>query len=255
MEIFLWVCLGLFIAYIIILAIQYMSGKRYYPSGALKSEKIYEGNRLQSLKIYYENGALQTEIPYKDKKANGIAKIYHTNGVLIGEVHFRNGNLIDKKFHIEGLGKALECEHSVLGGQPYYKRGATYNPLSLQDSLDKMILDAASVQLAASLSKHGFIPDRKLSSDKRSISKLGNLKDEDMISEKYLDEWKAYKRENGLVHLDIPVAVRQNPRGYHIFDIPRTVVCGSKATAEIIGKFFKERTSKGLGFSLEYIEP
>lgn len=69
--------------------------RRYYDSGALKSEVNYRDGRLEGLSnTYYENGNICSRENYKNDKLNGLSKFYKINGDLKAEIYYRNGILI-----------------------------------------------------------------------------------------------------------------------------------------------------------------
>ena len=57
--------------------------KKYYPSGKLMAESIYEDGKLDGIaKLYYESGQLEAEFIVINGMFEGVGKFYFENGTL-----------------------------------------------------------------------------------------------------------------------------------------------------------------------------
>ena len=66
--------------------------KEYYESGALLWEIPYKNGKEHGMaKVYYESGALRYETPRVNGEKHGIAKHYYESGALSLEVPYVNG--------------------------------------------------------------------------------------------------------------------------------------------------------------------
>ena len=67
--------------------------KKYYPTGAIRSEINYENNHPRGeYRLYYPNGNLEEEGTWAGNKNTGEFYRYHSNGVPAQEFHFlKNG--------------------------------------------------------------------------------------------------------------------------------------------------------------------
>jgi len=64
-------------------------GRKYYDSGALKSEILQIGKQ-QILQIYFEDGSLQATSPTINFKLNGKAIVYYRNGNIHCKINYLN---------------------------------------------------------------------------------------------------------------------------------------------------------------------
>lgn len=93
----------------------------YYENGSIKEETLYiedkdvwnklyyETGEIFSYrddnigKIYYISGQIAEEMPLKDGKNHGIAKVYRPNGKLEKEIYYEEGTKIwEKKYDKDG---------------------------------------------------------------------------------------------------------------------------------------------------------
>ena len=68
------------------------SAKGYYENGNIKWESTsYKDRKLDGIsRIYYDNGQLKMETNYKDGEKDGIEKGYQENGKIIAELNYKN---------------------------------------------------------------------------------------------------------------------------------------------------------------------
>ncbi len=84
----------------------------YYPTGELKSIKIFNENKEQTGKYieYWENGFVKNEGEYKDEKRNGIFREYYQNGNTKFEGIIKNDIPQDKQYFSNNKGKIIKIE-------------------------------------------------------------------------------------------------------------------------------------------------
>jgi antitoxin component YwqK of YwqJK toxin-antitoxin module len=68
--------------------------KYYSKNGKLIWKRSFKDNDFTWTQ-YWENGKIKSESYWKNKKCNGIAKRWDNNGVLISNVKFNNGKIIN----------------------------------------------------------------------------------------------------------------------------------------------------------------
>lgn len=77
--------------------------KWYYQDGALKREHFYEKGRLQFIKNYYSNGIVMGEYHFNNGQRSGIAKEYFENGNLKKESQIDMVTKLDNFFCCENV--------------------------------------------------------------------------------------------------------------------------------------------------------
>jgi antitoxin component YwqK of YwqJK toxin-antitoxin module len=64
--------------------------REYYPSGAVRVERIYtyDGKQNGTTTTYYENGQVATTVTYRDDKLEGPAQAFYESGALRAEFSY-----------------------------------------------------------------------------------------------------------------------------------------------------------------------
>ena len=88
--------------------------KEYDENGKLEIEIPYKNDKAEGIaKVYFESGNLNIEIPYKNGKKEGIKRWYYANGNLEGEIPYKNGKREGTAKEYDKMGN-LQIEMSFL---------------------------------------------------------------------------------------------------------------------------------------------
>lgn len=116
--------------------------KEEYPSGKIRSEATYVGDKKEGPeKEYYENGNLKRESFYTNDRRQGVSKEYYEDGTLKAEYTYDNGYIEGEvlRYHKNGklASKALYKQNKqVTFGESFDENGEPATSGSFKDPRD-----------------------------------------------------------------------------------------------------------------------
>lgn len=89
--------------------------KKFYPSGKIKSEVVYNADKSGTLKLYYPNGNIHTVVSFdKEKLPDGVSKDYSSDKRLLFETHYSKGKVMEG-FCYDKKGKKHKLSDKEIG--------------------------------------------------------------------------------------------------------------------------------------------
>ncbi|MDY5950049.1 MAG: toxin-antitoxin system YwqK family antitoxin, partial [Helicobacter sp.] len=129
--------------------------KEYDENGKLEIEIPYKNDKAEGIaKVYYENGNLEFETPFKNDKIEGIAKVYFESGNLNIEIPYKNG----KK---EGI-KRWYYANGNLEGEIPYKNGKREGTAKEYDKMGNLQIEMSFLNDMLQGDIRFYITDKKL---------------------------------------------------------------------------------------------
>ena len=129
--------------------------KEYDSNGKIYWEAPYKNGKAEGIaKWYYENGNLWRETPYKNDKIEGIEKEYHKNGNIRWEIPYKN----DK---IEGVQKIYNENGNLVKEVPYKNREVNGTTKTYDDN-GNLILEASVLNDMLHGDMRFYTEDKKL---------------------------------------------------------------------------------------------
>lgn len=86
-----------------LLTVEYLDGtnkkiiRRFYPDGGIKSESIFENDKLNGICVfYYQNGNIKSKENYVNDLREGVTILYTEDGKKYCEEYYIRGRLVSK---------------------------------------------------------------------------------------------------------------------------------------------------------------